>query len=117
MGQHGEAGTGRSAMLTADETAEKMITQLSKAVKAKSGDKVLVIINGAGATTLMELYIVFRRVNEWLNEQGIEVARALVGEYLTVQEMGGFQMFVAKMDDELLELWDAPCDTPYLTVR
>jgi dihydroxyacetone kinase-like protein len=45
------------------------------------------------------------------------VARALVGEYLTVQEMAGFQMFVAKMDDELLRLWDAPCDTPYLTVR
>jgi dihydroxyacetone kinase len=42
---------------------------------------------------------------------------SVVGEYLTVQEMAGFQMFVAKMDDELLQLWDAPCDTPYLTVR
>jgi len=47
----------------------------------------------------------------------VEVARSLVGEFLTVQEMGGFQMFLAKMDDELLSLWDAPCDTPYLTVR
>ena len=42
---------------------------------------------------------------------------SLVGEYLTVQEMAGFQMIVAKMDDELLQWWDAPCDTPYLTVR
>ena len=117
MGQHGEAGTGSSKMMTADKTAETMITQLSKAVDAKSGDKVLVILNGAGATTLMELYIVFRRVKECLAAQGIEVARSLVGEYLTVQEMAGFQMFVAKMDDELLQLWDAPCDTPYLTVR
>jgi dihydroxyacetone kinase-like protein len=104
-------------MMTANETAEIMITQLSKAVDAKSGDKLLVVLNGAGATTLMELYIVFRRVKEYLAGQGIEVARSLVGEYLTVQEMAGFQMFVAKMDDELLELWDAPCDTPYLTVR
>ena len=42
---------------------------------------------------------------------------SVVGEFLTVQEMAGFQMFVAKMDDELLQLWDASCDTPYLTVR
>jgi len=117
MGQHGEAGTGKSKMMTADETAEIMITQLSKAVGAKSGDKLFVMLNGAGATTLMELYIVFRKVKEYLADKGIEVARSLVGEYLTVQEMAGFQMFVGKMDDEILQMWDAPCDTPYLTVR
>lgn len=117
MGQHGEAGTGKSKMMTANETADIMITQLSKAVDAKSGDKLLVMLNGTGATTLMELYIVFRRVKEFLADKGIEVVRAMVGEYLTVQEMAGFQMFVAKMDDELLAYWDAPCDTPYLTVR
>jgi dihydroxyacetone kinase-like protein len=52
-----------------------------------------------------------------LADKGIEVARSMVGEYLTVQEMAGFQMMVAKLDDELIQLWDAPCDTPYLTVR
>jgi dihydroxyacetone kinase-like protein len=117
MGQHGEAGTGKSKMMTADETAETMIAQLSKAVDAKSGDKLFVMLNGAGATTLMELYIIFRRVKDYLSDNGIEIARSMVGEYLTVQEMAGFQMFVAKMDDELLPLWDASCDTPYLTVR
>ncbi len=117
MGQHGEAGTGCSKVMTADETADIMIRQLSGAVKAGSGDKLLVMLNGAGATTLMELYIIFRRVKQYLDGQGIEIARSLVGEYLTVQEMAGFQMFVAKMDDELLEYWDAPCDTPYLTMR
>ncbi len=94
-----------------------MVTQLVRAVGAKSGDKLLLILNGAGATTLMELYIIFRHVKQFLADKGIEIARSLVGEYLTVQEMAGFQMFVAKMDDELLQLWDAPCDTPYLTVR
>ena len=117
MGQHGEAGTGRSNMMTADQTAKVMVDQLAKAVKASKGDKVLLIINGAGATTLMEQFIVFRAARKVLADAGIEVARSLVGEYLTVQEMGGFQMFLAKMDDELLSLWDAPCDTPYLTVR
>ena len=117
MGQHGEAGTGKSRMMTADETAETMLAQLVKAIDAKSGDKVFAMINGAGATTLMEQFIVFRHVNKSLTEKGIEVARAHVGEVLTVQEMGGFQMFLAKMDDEIIKLWDAPCDTAFLTIR
>jgi len=117
MGQHGEAGTGRSKMMTADETAEIMITRLMKAVGAGKGDRLLVMLNGSGATTLMELYIVYRHVKKVLAEKGIEIARSLVGEFLTVQEMAGFQMFAAKMDDDLLKYWDAPCDTPYLTMR
>jgi len=117
MGQHGEAGTGRSPMMTADETAKIMVTQLVKAVGATKGDRVLLLMNGAGATTLMELFIVLQGAKKVLDEMGIEIVRCGVGEYLTVQEMGGFQMFVAKMDDELIELWDAPCDTPYMTVR
>ena len=117
MGQHGEAGTGRSKMKSADETTDIMLNQLIEAVKAKSGDKVLVIVNGAGGTTLMEQFIVMRRIGQVLAQKGITLARSLVGEYLTVQEMSGFQLFVAKMDDELLKYWDAPCDTPYLTVR
>lgn len=117
MGQHGEAGTGRSKIMSADETAKLMVEQLAKAVKAGQGDKVLLVVNGAGATTQMELFVVYRAARKVLADAGIEVARSLVGEYLTVQEMGGFQMFLAKMDDELLSLWDAPCDAPYLTVR
>lgn len=117
MGQHGEPGTGQTKMMTADKTAETMIPQLAKAVSAGKGDRVLLMINGAGATTLMEQYIVFRRARQVLADMGVQVARSLVGEFLTVQEMAGFQAFIAKMDDELLELWDAPCDTPYLTVR
>ncbi len=117
MGQHGEAGTGRSKMLTADETAVKMATQLLAAVKAQKGDALQVMINGAGATTQMELFIVFRRVKQFIEEQGMRVAHALVGEYLTVQEMGGFQMFIAKVDAEHVGLLKAPADTPYWTVR
>jgi dihydroxyacetone kinase-like protein len=113
MGQHGEAGTGRSKMKTADETADIMLTQLLEAVKAKKGDKVFVMINGAGGTTLMEQYIIMRRIGQVLEQKGITLARARVGEFLTVQEMAGFQMHVAKVDDELVKLLDAPCDTPY----
>ncbi|HUX16483.1 MAG TPA: dihydroxyacetone kinase subunit DhaK, partial [Phycisphaerae bacterium] len=117
MGQHGEAGTGRSKLMTADRTADVMADRLMQAVKAKKGDRLLVIVNGAGATTQMELFIIFRRVHQFLAKHGVTIARSLVGEYLTVQEMAGFQMFFAKMDDELLKWYDAPCDTPYWTVR
>ncbi len=117
MGQHGEAGTGRSDMVSADETAARMIEQLIPAVAAGSGDKLYVMINGAGATTLMELFIIFRATRKVLADAGIEVARANVGEFLTVQEMAGFQMHVAKIDDEVIKLLDAPCDTPFWTVR
>jgi len=117
MGQHGEAGTGPTKVLSADRTGRLMIDRLALAVKAARGDKLFVMMNGVGATTLMELYIVFRSVHQELADRGIAVARSLVGEYLTVQEMAGFQMHVGKLDDELLKLWDAPCDTPALTVR
>lgn len=117
MGQHGEAGTGPSKIMTADKTAETMIERLAAAIGAKSGDRVLVILNGSGATTLMEMFIVYRAVHQWLKQQGIDSVFPRIGEYLTVQEMAGFQLFAAKMDDELINLWNAPCDTPFHTVR
>ncbi len=115
MGQHGEAGTGPSKILTADQTAEMMLSRLLAAVKAKAGDKVMVVINGAGATTLMEMYIVLRGCKKYLDKSGISLVASHCGEWLTVQEMAGFQMFVAKMDDEMIQYWNAPCSTPALT--
>lgn len=117
MGQHGEAGTGPSKILSADETAKVMAGSLISAIGAEKGDKVMVILNGAGATTLMELFIVLRGVKKILDEKGITIVAAEADEYLTVQEMAGFQMFMAKMDDEMINLWKKPADTPYMTVR
>jgi dihydroxyacetone kinase-like protein len=65
----------------------------------------------------MELFIVFRRVSKLLEARRIRLVRSLVGEFITTQEQAGFQMFIARMDSELLRLWDAPCDTPYHVVR
>ena len=117
MGQHGEAGTGRMKLKTADETAELMLQALLDDLKVKAGEELLVIVNGAGATTLMELFIVFRRVHQILQGKNIKVARIKVGEFITTQEQGGFQLLIARMDQELLRLWDAPCDAPYFCVR
>ena len=117
MGQHGEAGGGTQKLATAEGTAEIMLPVLLDDLKVKAGEKVLVMLNGVGSTTLMELYMVQRGVARILAERNIELCRNLVGRYLSVQEMGGFQMCVARMDDELVELWDAPCDTPAMTVK
>ena len=98
MGQHGEAGTGRMKLKTADETAEIMLHMLLEDLEVKSGEELLVIVNGAGATTLMELFIVFRRVDQILKAKGIKLARGKVGEFITTQEQAGFQLMIARMD-------------------
>jgi phosphoenolpyruvate---glycerone phosphotransferase subunit DhaK len=113
MGQHGEAGTGRMQLKSADETAEIMLNMLLEDLGVKSGEEILVLINGAGATTLMELLIVFRRVAELLTTKKIKLVRSAIGEFITTQEQAGFQMLIARMDPELIELWDAPADAPF----
>ena len=113
MGQHGEGGGGVQPLKTADETAKIMVEALIADLDIKSGEKVMLIINGSGATTLMEQYIVYRACEKILAEKNIEIVANYVGELLTVQEQAGFQMFMARMDDELLRLWNAPCNTPY----
>lgn len=117
MGQHGEAGTGRMKLKTADQTADIMLGMLLEDLQAKAGDELLVLLNGAGATTLMELFILFRRISQILKAKGIKLSRSTVGEYITTQEQAGFQMLIARMDDELTRLWDAPSNAPYFVVR
>ncbi|PYT33552.1 MAG: glycerol kinase [Acidobacteria bacterium] len=117
MGQHGEAGTGRMKLKTADETAGIMLEMLLKDLAVKPREELLVILNGAGATTLMELFILFRRVDQILKAKGIKLARGKVGEFITTQEQAGFQLLIARMDAELLRLWDAPSNAPYFVVR
>ena len=103
MGQHGEAGTGRMQVKSADETAEIMLNMLLEDLGVKSGEEILVLVNGAGATTLMELLIVFRRVAQLLTAKKIKLVRSAIGEFITTQEQAGFQMLIARMDPELIE--------------
>lgn len=113
MGQHGEAGIGRMRLKSADETAETMLEMLLDDLKVAAGEELLVLLNGAGATTLMELLIVFRRIAKILETKRIKMVRSLIGEYITTQEQAGFQVMIARMDPELLRLWDAPANTPF----
>jgi len=116
LGQHGEAGTGQMELKTADETADIMMDMLLRDLDVKAGEKILGICNGLGGTTLMEQFIVYRRMHQICGEKGIELARGTVGEYITVQEMAGIQMHIGRLDDELIELWDAPCSSPFFSM-
>jgi dihydroxyacetone kinase-like protein len=117
MGIHGEPGTGKTLMKTADETAEIMVAQLLDDLQVKPAEELLVIINGAGATSLLELFIIYRKVHHLLTDRQITVADCRIGEYMTTQEQAGFSIFFGRVDQELLRFWKAPCDAPYFTVR
>jgi len=116
MGQHGEVGGHQMSMRSADETADLMLQKLIEDLSVKKGENLLVILNGAGATTLMELFIVFRRVQQALGEKGINVIRNRIGEFITTQEQAGFQINLTRLDDTLIKFWDAPCDAPYFVM-
>jgi len=82
MGQHGEAGGDLMSMRNADETADQMLSQLIEDLDVKAKDQLLVILNGSGATTLMELFIIFRRIRQILEKENIKIIRNKIGEFL-----------------------------------
>lgn len=111
MGIHGEPGTHRIAIASADEVADILLSRILDDLKLTSGDQVAVMINGLGATPLMELYILNRRVSKILKEKNISINNTFVGEYMTAIEMAGCSITLLKLDKELIELLHAPADT------
>lgn len=111
-GQHGEGGGVRVPMLSSKETVATVAKALAEKLGLKSGDKAFAMINGCGATTMMEMLVLFKDTVEYLKDMGVEVVGSMVGEILTVQEAGGFQMNIAKWDDEIEALWNTPANTP-----
>ncbi len=112
VGLHGEAGKAKP-MATAEETVAIMLDALLEDLNVLAEEKLLVIVSGSGATSLMEQLIVYRNCYAYLAEKEIEIVANHVGELMTVQEMGGFEICIARMNEELVEYWNAPCRTPY----
>ena len=113
IGIHGEPGTHRESMKTADEITDMLLEQILGDIDY-NGSEVAVMINGAGATPLMELFIINNHVSDVLAEKGIKVYKTMVGEYMTSIEMQGFSISLLRLDEELKRLLDAPADTPAL---
>lgn len=113
MGLHGEKGIKRTKMAPADEITEYLYDALQKDMPVKAGEEVCVLINGLGSTTLMEMSIIYRKLKQLLDRDGISVYDATMGSYCTTLEMGGFSISFLKMDDELKKYYDMPCACPY----
>ena len=111
-GQHGEGGGVRVPMASAKDTIALIAEPLCAKLGLQAGDKAFIMVNGCGATTMMEMLVLFKDAVEFLNAKGIEVVASMVGEILTVQEAAGFQLNFAKWDEEFIRLWNTPCHTP-----
>jgi dihydroxyacetone kinase-like protein len=138
IGIHGEPGRERMKLKTADEITEMLALSIiedpayTRTVREwddekgewvdveltdppfQSGDRVLAFVNSMGGTPIPELYIVYRKLAEICEKKGLQIVRSLVGAYITSLEMQGCSITLLKMDDEMLELWDAPVRTPAL---
>lgn len=113
MGLHGEKGVLRTKWQPADKLVEQMYTQIKEDMKPEKGCEVCVLVNGLGSTTLIELSIVFRRLKQLLDEDGIRIYDSELNSYCTSQEMGGFSITLMKLDDELKNYYDMPCQSPF----
>jgi dihydroxyacetone kinase-like protein len=112
VGIHGEPGRARGTLVTAKEITSIALEAIHTD-RPLSGD-VLVMVNGLGGTPLIELYVVFAEVEQWLSAHGVRIARSLVGNYITSLEMAGASITVCQLTPQLTELWDAPVETPAL---
>ena len=110
IGIHGEPGRHREPLTGAKDIARQLVEPIL-ADHDFAGSETIVMVNGMGATPLMELYLMYGEVRTLLDAAGVTVVRNLVGNYITSLDMAGCSVTVAKVDDELLALWDAPVRT------
>jgi dihydroxyacetone kinase-like protein len=114
IGIHGEPGRERINLEPADRLVDRLIEPVLDDLGPAEGDRVLLFVNGMGGTPLIELYVAYRRAAEVLQGRNVTVARSLVGNYITSLEMQGMSITVLRLDDEMIELWDAPVQTAAL---
>ena len=110
IGIHGEPGTSREKMLSANEAAKRLLDTILADLDY-SGKEVVVLVNGMGATPLMELYIINNFVQDYLKEKGVKVYDTMVGNYMTAIEMAGFSLTLLRLDEDMKRLYDAKADT------
>jgi dihydroxyacetone kinase/dihydroxyacetone kinase-like protein len=113
IGIHGEPGTRRGELETADEIADHITAELVADLSLTSGDRVAVLVNGLGATPLEELYVLYRRVHGFLADRGVDIAKSYVGDYATSLEMAGASISILALDDQREALLNAPAHTPF----
>jgi dihydroxyacetone kinase-like protein len=113
MGVHGEPGFARMPADAVDAIVERVLDGILEDGGYRRGERVLVFVNGAGGTSLMELLVATRAVLARLELEGLDPVRPLVGSYVTTQETKGFSVSLCRADDDVVRLWTAPSDAPF----
>jgi dihydroxyacetone kinase-like protein len=110
VGIHGEPGRKRVPLAGAAEIAEQLVDPILSDLDFQGGPSI-VMLSGLGGTPLIELYLLYGEVAVLLEKAGVQVARTLVGDYITSLDMAGASVTVLRADDEMVRLWDAPVKT------
>ncbi|MEI0606508.1 dihydroxyacetone kinase subunit DhaK [Brachyspira pulli] len=114
IGIHGEPGRERIKIITSAKIAETMMEAICSDIPYKNGDDVICMINGMGATPLMELYTLYNDVAKIAEKKGLKIVRNLVGNYVTSIDMAGASISLMKVNDDIIKLWDYPVHTAAL---
>lgn len=114
VGIHGERGIEQRKISSVDDMIKEINQAIEKELNPRSGQQILLHVNGFGGTPLMELYLVYNTAARYWRDKGVEISRSLVGNYTTSLDMAGCSVTVTLLDDEMLELWDQPVHTAAL---
>ena len=115
LGIHGEPGVRTSERLPAKDIARLLVDPLLAEAPPDTDGRAAVLLNGLGATKYEELFVLYREIAPLLDRAGIIVHEPHVGEFVTSLDMAGCSLTLCWLDDELQELFDAPCSTPAYT--
>ena len=117
VGIHGERGRRRVRLMRADEIAAELVRAIVDDLEPRAGSEVLLMVNGFGATPLIELNLMYDAAARHIEQHGLRASRCLVGSYVTSLDMAGCSFTVTLLDDQLTAWWDAPVHTAALRWR
>lgn len=113
IGVHGEKGVERTKLISADEIAKILFDRISKDLGLKRGNEVALLVNGMGATPLMELLIFSRKVIQLLRGEGVTIFRSIAGSPVTTLDMAGLSLTLVRLDEEMKRMLVMPDSAPY----
>ena len=114
VGIHGERGRETAKLVSATEIVEQLAGHIQAELRPEAGQNVLLHINGFGGTPLVELHLIYELAWQFWQQRGLNIQRSLVGNFTTSLDMAGCSLTLTLLDDEMLQLWDAPVNTAAL---
>lgn len=109
VGIHGEPGVKQEKIKSADEISKELLDHIIDDYENLDGDFVL-MVNGMGQTTEMELFIVNNFASDYLKERNINIKKTFLGNFMTSMDMAGFSLTLFKVDDEIIKLLEENVD-------